>query len=83
MISGRFLSIREVVQRTGLGRTTIWRLEKAGKFPQRVRISAGRVAWCEAEVEAWRTGLLASRQAVLAKDSREALRKALRPSDDE
>ncbi|MBN8963028.1 MAG: AlpA family phage regulatory protein [Rhizobiales bacterium] len=31
---------------------TLWRWEKAGKFPRRVRISHLKVAWVESEVDA-------------------------------
>jgi prophage regulatory protein len=31
----------------------IWRLEKVGKFPKRIALSASRVAWIESEVDAW------------------------------
>ena len=41
-------------QKTGLSDTTIWRLERAGGFPQRVQITeAGAVGWYENEVDAW------------------------------
>jgi len=37
----------------GLGYTTVWRLEMAGKFPARKQLSVGRVGWVRSEVEAW------------------------------
>ena len=37
----------------GMGRTTVWRLEKAGRFPSRRQISPGSVAWLKDEVDAW------------------------------
>ena len=46
----RFPAIRE---RTGLSRSTIWRLERRGAFPRHRRISANAVAWLEEEVEFW------------------------------
>jgi prophage regulatory protein len=49
----RLLSIREVMRWTGLGRTTLWNLEKAGTFPKRVEVTRGRVAYREADVAAW------------------------------
>ncbi len=49
----RFLREAEVVQKVGLSRVTIWRLEKAGTFPNRRQISAGRVAWPSDEVDTW------------------------------
>jgi len=42
-----------VLARVGLSDTTVWRLEKAGKFPASIRISAGAVAWKESAIEAW------------------------------
>lgn len=49
----RLLRLAAVIDRTGLSRSTIWRLEKAGKFPRRRRVSANVVAWLESEVTAW------------------------------
>ena len=46
----RFPAIRE---RTGLSRSTIWRLERRGAFPRHRRISANAVAGVEEEVELW------------------------------
>jgi prophage regulatory protein len=46
----RFPAVRE---RTGLSRTTIWRLERHGEFPKHRRISANTVAWVEDEVSSW------------------------------
>jgi len=49
----RFISYDEVHERTGLSRTTIWRLEKIKDFPQSVRISPGRRAWRESDLDRW------------------------------
>ena len=46
----RFPAVRE---RTGLSRSTIWRLEREGDFPKHRRISANAVAWVEDEVASW------------------------------
>ena len=46
----RFPAVRE---RTGLSRSTIWRLEQQGLFPRRRRISRRRVAWAAEEVLTW------------------------------
>ena len=43
----------EVTRLTGLSRTTLWRLEREGKFPERVRLGANSVGWREEEVRAW------------------------------
>lgn len=52
----------EVKNRVTLSRSQIWRLEKAGKFPKRIRISENSIGWDEAEIEAW----LQSRKAAVA-----------------
>jgi prophage regulatory protein len=31
----------------------VWRLEKAGKFPKRIKLGANRVGWLLSEVEDW------------------------------
>ena len=46
----RFPAVRE---RTGLSRSTIWRLERQGAFPRHHRISANAVAWVEDDIAEW------------------------------
>ena len=50
----RFPQVKEI---TGLSRTTLWRLEKAGKFPKSRAISSRMTVWLESEVLAWIHGL--------------------------
>lgn len=52
----RLLRIDEVTSRVGLSRTTIWRREREGEFPARVKLSGNAVAWREDEVEEWIEG---------------------------
>lgn len=49
----RLLRCREVERRTGLSRSSIWRLEHRGAFPKRIQVSVNVVAWVEDEVVAW------------------------------
>ena len=49
----KILRPRTVVQMVGLSRTTLWRLEKAGLFPMRRKISFGAIGWLESEVLKW------------------------------
>lgn len=49
----RLIRQDEVIERTGLSRTTIWRREKGGSFPKRVRLGDNSVAWREEEIEDW------------------------------
>ena len=46
----RFPVVRE---RTGLSRSTIWRLERRGEFPKHHRIAPNIVAWSEQEISRW------------------------------
>ena len=39
---------------TGLSRSTAWRLQQVGDFPEPVRISPNRVGWWESELTAWK-----------------------------
>jgi len=47
------LTKKEVIKKCGLSYTTIWREEKAGRFPQRVLLTEKRVGWFEDEIEEW------------------------------
>ncbi len=51
----RFMREPEVAHVTGLSRTTRWRLERAGRFPKRHKISPNAVAWLESQILAWIT----------------------------
>jgi prophage regulatory protein len=53
----RFPEVRAIVP---LGRTTIWRMERDGKFPRRRQLSARSVGWLASEIKEW----LATRQLV-------------------
>jgi prophage regulatory protein len=46
----RFTAVRE---RTGLSRSTVWRLERRGAFPKHIKVSANIVAWLETDVVDW------------------------------
>jgi predicted DNA-binding transcriptional regulator AlpA len=50
---GRLLRWPQVREIVGLSRTTVWRLQKAGLFPDPIEVSVNRVAWRERDVEAW------------------------------
>ncbi len=44
---------RDLPALTGLSKTTIWRLERAGNFPQRIQLSIGAVGYLISEIQAW------------------------------
>lgn len=48
-----FLRMPSVMQLTGLGRSTIYRLMANYQFPRPVRLGARAVAWRRSELDAW------------------------------
>jgi prophage regulatory protein len=61
----RFLRIKDVVARTGLSEMTLWRRQKEGTFPRRVKLGPNTVGWPEEEIEAWCLERLAERDRVV------------------
>jgi len=49
----RIIRKPELLERTGLSDTTIWRLERKGMFPERLRIGGNAVGWLASEFESW------------------------------
>ena len=49
----KFLRRRELLEKVGLSDTTIYNLEKAGRFPKRVAITPRCVVWDADEVASW------------------------------
>jgi len=66
MQSTRLLRLPQVIDRTGLGKTKLYELQKDGLFPMRIKITAHAVAWIEQEVETWIAGKVAESRALLA-----------------
>lgn len=49
----RILRLKTVLERTGLSRSTLYRMMNEGTFPRALRISARCSGWRECELEAW------------------------------
>ena len=47
------LRIGRVMERTGLSRTTIWRMVKAGTFPKPVELGSRARGWRSKDVDKW------------------------------
>ena len=47
----RFMRLPEVVQLTGVSRSTIYRWMAHGEFPKQVSLGANTVAWLENEID--------------------------------
>lgn len=49
----RLLSLKDVLARTALSKSTIYQLIKDGAFPKQIAISVRRVGWLESEIDNW------------------------------
>ncbi len=59
----KVLRVPEVLARHGVSRTTIFRLERDGEFPQRIQLSRNSVGWAEDEIDAFHNALRAGKTA--------------------
>ncbi|MFL5239321.1 MAG: helix-turn-helix transcriptional regulator [Rhizomicrobium sp.] len=53
----RMLSEKQVLEIVPVGRTTLYRMEKAGRFPKSTYISPNRRVWFEDEIVAWQNAV--------------------------
>jgi prophage regulatory protein len=58
----KLIRFRAVQERVGMGRTAVYELIKAGKFPRPVKVGAAS-AWIDAEITRWIEELAARRDA--------------------
>ena len=49
----RIIRKKELLPFIGLSDVTIWRMERAGKFPRRIRLGGNSVGWYESEIIEW------------------------------
>ena len=54
----------EVVARVGYSGMHIWRLEKAGSFPRRIKLGPNSCGWIEEEIDNWIRAKVVERDAV-------------------
>ena len=49
----KLLRIAAVLERTGLGRRTLYSEISAGRFPRPIQLTARNVGWLETDVDRW------------------------------
>ena len=49
----RLLHLSEVLSRTALGRSSIYRMMRDGSFPEPLKVGVRPVRWRESEIEGW------------------------------
>ena len=57
----RIIRLNEVINRTGLGKTSLYKFIKAKTFPQPIALGERDVGWVEAEVDQWITARINER----------------------
>tara|TARA_R110001606_G_C15378859_1_gene650229 strand:- start:1261 stop:1467 length:207 start_codon:yes stop_codon:yes gene_type:complete len=61
----KFIRLKEVIDRTGLARATIYKYMAEGEFPKSVSLGGRSVGWVESEVEAWIDSKIAARDGLI------------------
>jgi len=59
----RIMRLKEVIEKTGLSRSTIYNLISQGKFPKQIDLGARSVGWVDTEIEEWLEVKIAHRNA--------------------
>lgn len=49
----KVLKLKAACKKAGIGRTRLYQLEAAGRFPARVELGPNSVGWFEHEIDAW------------------------------
>ena len=57
----RFLKLKEVMEKTALSRSAIYRKMNEDQFPQSISLGDRSVAWVESEVDEWMEEVLVAR----------------------
>ena len=58
----RLIKLKEVIEKTSLGRSTIYEFMAKDIFPKQVSLGAKSVAWLESEVDDWIMDRLGERE---------------------
>lgn len=49
----RLLTTRELIARTSLSRSTLWRMARTGALPAPIQLTPSRIAWRESQIAEW------------------------------
>jgi len=47
------MRLKEIIEKTGLSRSTIYNLISQGRFPKQIELGARSVGWVDAEIDEW------------------------------
>ncbi|MGZ5029030.1 MAG: helix-turn-helix transcriptional regulator [Methylobacter sp.] len=51
--SSNIIRLRRVIEKTGLSRSTIYKLINLGDFPKKIKLSERTMGFLESDVDAW------------------------------
>jgi len=60
-VNDRILRKPEVLAIVNVSPATLWRMEKAGRFPKRISLGPNSTGWLNSEVEEWFENLAKNR----------------------
>ena len=49
----KLLRLPEVLERVPFGKTTLYRLQSEGSFPQGIQLGSNMVAWVASDIDKW------------------------------
>lgn len=70
----RIIRLKKVLERTGLGRSTVYKKMANGTFPVSVSLGGKSRGWVEAEVESWIRSCMDSRYTPAAHSAQDVFR---------
>jgi len=72
-VATAFLRLPQVIQRTGISRSAIYKMVTEGLFPKPIRIGTRAVAWVESDVESWSESRIVASQNERAANQRQVV----------
>ena len=61
MVNNKILRRKQIQDKTGLSRSTLYQYIKEEKFPRQIHLGKRIVGWVEAEIDSWLSDRMADR----------------------
>ncbi len=58
----RFLTLHQVIERVGISRSTLFRMEAKGRFPHSYKVADSAVRWLESDIDEFMSACVAGRR---------------------
>lgn len=53
LCKSRIVRVKELAERLGISRATLWRWERKGRVPRKRHLGPNTVGWLESDIEVW------------------------------